>query len=147
MATQWPLVKTRLLTLLPTLSGWATVTVYNGPPVTADSPLDYCTVGYVADEHAGSWTSVQDPDGGQRQEAGTVRCQLTSQTGDTDLPTVEARVFVLIDALEAEIRRDRRLGVLSPEGYADLAVDVLSTANEAGTAATLTWTVTYYTVT
>jgi len=147
MAAQWPLVVARMLALLPSLPGWGQVTVYDGPPVTADIPTDYVTVGYVDNDQAGSYTQTQDPNGFQWQETGTVRSQLNCVTGDTDLPGVRARVFALMDAVEAAVRADRRLGVLSPYGTSELDVDVLSLSNSSGTAQQLTFTLHYFTVT
>lgn len=147
MAAQWPVVVARLLALLPTLPGWSTVTVIDGPLVSADVPDDYVTVGYVDNDQGGSYTQVQDPNGFQWQETGTVRCQLSCVTGDADLPAVRVRAFALIDAVEAAVRADRRLGVLSPSGTSELDVDVLSLSNANGTAQQLTFTLHYTTVT
>ena len=147
MGAQWPLVVARLLTLLPTLPGWSAVTVLDGPLISADVPTDYVTVGYVDNEQAGSYSQVQDPNGFQYVETGTVRSQLNCTTGDTDLAGMRARVFALVDAVEAAVRADRRLGVLSPAGTSELVVDVLSLQNSAGTAQQLTLTLHYQTVT
>ena len=147
MATQWPLVVARLLTLLPTLPGWAAVSVLDGPLISADVPTDYVTVGYVDNDQAGSYTQTQDPNGFQYIETGTVRSQLNCTTGDTDLMGMRTRVFALMDAIEAAVRADRRLGVLSAAGTSELDVDVLSLQNSAGTAQQLTFTLHYQTVT
>ena len=147
MATQWPLIVARLAALLPTLPGWSAVTVYDGPPVTNDVPRDYVTVGYVADEQAGTYISVQDPNGFQWIETGTVRCQLSSMSGDTNLSLMRSRVFGLMDALEAAVRADRRLGVLSPAGTSELDVDILSLQNVSGAAQSLLFTLHYQTFT
>jgi hypothetical protein len=147
MATQWPLVVARLVALLPTLPGWSGVTAFDGPPVTAEVPTDYVTIGYVADDHAGSYDTVQDPSGFRWVETGTVRSQLSCVTGDIDLAGTRARVFVLMDAVDAAVRADRRLGVLSPEGTAELAVDVITVQNANGTAQSLIFTLHYQTVT
>ena len=147
MGAQWPLVVARLLTLLPTLSGWSDVVILDGPLVSADVPTDFVTVGYVADDQAGSYTQTQDPNGFQYIETGFVRSQLNCSTGDTDMPGMRARVFALMDAVEAAVRLDRRLGVLSPAGTSELDVDVLSLQNSAGTAQQLTFTLHYQTVT
>jgi hypothetical protein len=147
MAAQWPLVVARLVTLLPTLSGWSAVTVFDGPPVTADVTSDYVTVGFVADDQAGDYNQTQDPNGFQYVETGTVRSQLSCITGDIDFPSMRTRVFALMDALEAAVRADRRLGVLSPSGTSELDVDVLSLSNANGTAQSLVFTLHYQTVT
>ena len=124
-----------------------TQTVLDGPLISADVPTDYVTVGYVDNEQAGSYNQVQDPNGFQYVETGTVRSQLNCTTGDTDLAGMRARVFALVDAVEAAVRLDRRLGVLSPAGTSELVVDVLSLQNSAGTAQQLTLTLHYQTVT
>jgi len=147
MATQWPLIVARLVALLPTLSGWSGVTVIDGPLVSADVPTDYVTVGYVADDQAGTYNMQQDPNGFQYIEVGTVRSQLNCSTGDADLVGMRARVFALIDSLDAAIRADRRLGVLSPAGTSELEVEVLSMQNANGTAQSLVFTLMYQTVT
>ena len=147
MAAQWPLVVARLNALLPTLSEWSAVTVIDGPLVSVDVPSDYMTVGYVADDQAGTYNQVQDPNGFQYVETGTIRSQLNCLTGDSDLPSVRTRVFALVDALEAAVRADRTLGVLSPSGTSELDVEVLSLSNANGTAQQLTITLHYQTVT
>jgi hypothetical protein len=152
MAAQWPLVAERLVALLPTLPGWSGVEVFDGPPVTGETPAQYATVGYVSDEHAGTYNTTLGPNGQQTVETGQVISQLVCATGDSDEGDVEvssmrSQAFALMDALDAEIRRDRRLGVLSQEGTTDLAVDVLSVSNRQGTACSLVFTLTYFTVT
>jgi len=147
MATQWPLVVARLNALLPTLAGWDVVTVFDGPPVTADVPTDYVTVGYVADDQAGTYSQTQDPNGFQYVEVGTVRSQLSCITGDIDLASVRTRVFALMDSVDAAVRADRRLGVLSPSGTSELEVEVLSMQSTGGTAQSLVFTLHYQTVT
>ena len=147
MATQWPLVVARLLTLLPTLPGWSAVTVLDGPLISVDVPTDYITVGYVTSEVAGNYASVQEPDGFRYGETGDVQSQLNCTTGDSDLPGVRARAFALADAFDAAVRADRRLGVLSAEGTSELSVQVESLENAAGTATVLILTLHYFTVT
>jgi hypothetical protein len=144
---QWPSVVARLVELLPTLSGWESVAVFDGPPVTGDNPLQYATVGFVADDHAGTYTTTLGPNGQQTVETGTVNSQLVCRTGDTDVPSMRSQAFALMDALDAEVSRDRRLGVLSQEGTTDLAVDVLADQTGDGTAVSLAFTLTYFTVT
>jgi hypothetical protein len=149
MATQWPLVKARLLELLPTLNGWANVEVYNGPPV-GDGVADaYCTVGYVpGDEHSGTGTTTLHGDGFQSSETGQILGQIVVASGDDGLETVEAAAFNLYDALDASVRADRRLGgVLSQEGTTDLQFDVLPIAQGDGAVTTVVFTLSYFTVT
>lgn len=146
MATRWPAVRARLVELLPTLPGWSTVSVYDGPTVTGEVPWEFATVGYVTDEDAaGSFEHERSGDGFRVEERGFVRCELVVASGDTDLAAVRARAFELIDALEQEIRRDRTLGVLSREGTARLVVDVIPVQNQAGAAQRLAFSVDYFT--
>lgn len=149
MSTQWPLVAARLVQLLPTLPGWSTVTVFDGAPTANTLPTDFASVGYVDNDQAGSYQSIQDPDGCQRQETGVVRCQVAcSQGAAAGLAAVRARVFALVDALDVYIRSNRTLGgVLSPQGTSDLVVDVLSVQDENGTAMALVFSLHYFTVT
>ena len=60
MATQWPLLTARLVALLPTLSGWSAVQVFDGPPVTSEIPTSYCTVGYVDDDNVAEALGILD---------------------------------------------------------------------------------------
>ena len=147
MAAQWPLVVDRLVALLPTLTGWDQVAVFDGPPTTGDDPNNYCTVGYVEDDQGGTYDSVQHPNGFQYEETGEVRSQLVCRTGDDDLAGMRALLFSLADALDDAIRADRRLGVLSPQGTSELVVDVLSVSNESGIAQAAVIALRYFTVT
>lgn len=147
MATQWPLVVQRLVTLLPTLPGWSGVSVFDGPPVTGDDPNAWCTVGYISDDKAGNYTTTQHDDGFSRHETGEVRSEVVCNTGDDDLTIVRARLFALLDAVDVAVRADRRLGVLSAEGTSTFAVEVMSVKDAQGTAQGATFTLHYTTVT
>jgi hypothetical protein len=153
MAAQWPRIVSGLVALLPTLTGWSGVSVFDGAPITADDPLDYCTVGFVnavaTDDVAGSYMTSQDPDGFQIQETGQIRCQITVQTGNVDtMSAMRSAMFALTDALDAAIRLDRTLGgLLAPASDVSLAVDVQSIQNQGGTAQSAVFTVHYFTVT
>lgn len=148
MSAQWPLIAQGLVTTLPTLPGWDIVTVFDGPQVGDNVPSDFVTVGYVQDEHAGTFTKMQHPNGFEWQESGTIRSRLVSQSGATDLSAVRGRVFSLADAFEAWVRADRTLsGLLSKDSSVETSVDVMSTQNNAGAAQALVLTVLYTTVT
>lgn len=151
MATQWPLIITGLATsILPTLAGWAgVVDVYDGPLTTQTPRSDYCTVGeQVGMPAQGNGSSVQHPNGGQRIETGSIHSQLVSQTGDRDVPTMRARVFGFLDALDEYIRVNRTLdGLLSAQDTSDLSWDPVGLANPSGSAFVLNFTITYLTVT
>ncbi len=149
MAAAWPLLKRRLVALLPTLDGWAGVSLFDGPPATSDAPPAYCTVGYVeGEDFAGSYEQTRNGEGGWQgalEETGTVRSELVLWSGDAaDLPALEARAFALVDAWEAEISRDETLGVLGPSSVSSLAVDVQPVQNAGGSVQRLTVTLSYF---
>jgi hypothetical protein len=147
MATQWPVVHARLVALLPTLAGWPQF-VYDGPPVTGDVPTSYATVGYVLNEvSAGSFSQTRSGDGFRVEETGGIRCELVTSTGDTDLATVRAQAFALMDVLEQAIRADQTLGVMAPASTAALTVDVVPSQSTAGAVQRLPFTLDYFTVT
>ncbi len=147
MSAAWPVVKRRLVVLLPTLPGWSQVAVFNGPPVTGDAPSDYCTVGYVpGEDFGGSYEQTRNGTAwqGALEETGTIRSEIVCATGDVDLAAVEARAFALADAWEAEISRDETLGVLYPSSTSSLAVDVQPVQTTSGAAQRLVVTLTYF---
>lgn len=147
MAAAWPRVVDRLVAALPTLPGWSGVTVHNGPPVTADTPADYVTVGYVlGEDFAGSYEQTRNDEGGWSgalTETGTVRCELVCWTGDTDLAVLRTRAFTLVDAWEAWVSGDETLGVLPRSSVASLAVDVQPVQDASGAAQRLAVTLSY----
>lgn len=148
MAAQWPKVKAWLVATIPTLPGLSDVLVSSGFPTWGDSPDRYVTVGFVTDDHGGTYQQVQYYDGSSWQETGEVRSEMVAQFGDEDPTLAEAAVFAIADALEAAIRADRTLGhTLSPEGTAESIVEVHSLANADGTATGLVHTLRYTTVT
>ena len=77
------------------------------------------------------------------EEEGTVRSQLVSTSGDSDLPGHRARVFALADVWQSWLVADPTLGVLQPSSTSSLAVDVEPVQNSAGSAARLIVTVSY----
>lgn len=145
MATQWPRVHARLVALLPTLPGWGGVQVFDGQPVTGDTPLDFATVGHVSDEpSAGTFSHERAGNGFQVEETGAVRCELVSWVGNTDLPSVRVRAFALIDALEVAIRTDQTLGILPPASTSSLEVDVQPIQSTSGAQQRLAFSVRYF---
>ena len=143
--TAWLTVKRQLLTALPQLPAWAAaeVVAFNGPPVTAQAPPNYVTVGFVVGEDAaGDYTETPGL-GDIDDETGSIRSELVCWTGDVDLPTVEARAFALADAVQAWVKSDRTLGVLNPGSTSNLAVDVVPAQTDAGSVQRLVLTLAY----
>lgn len=139
----WPSVVARLIAHLPTLPGWSGVEVFDGPPVTRSAPSDYVTVGFVVGEDFGGSYEQSRPGAFDVEEAGTVRCELVSTTGDVDLAGRRARAFQLVDAWEAWVTANPTLGVLLPSSSASLAVDVQPIQDGSSATQRLTVTVSY----
>lgn len=147
MSAAWPALVNRLVAHLPTLPGWSGVSVYDGPPVTADAPTDYVTVGFVVGEDfGGAYEQTRNGDGGWQgalEESGTVRSEVVCSTGDVDMPSVRARAFALVDAWEAWVSADERLGVLGPSSISSLSVDVQPAQTTSGSVQRLAVTLVY----
>ncbi len=149
MAAAWPRLLDRLVVLLPTLPGWSGVVVYDGEPVTSEYPPEYVTVGFApGEDFGGSYEQTRNGDGGWQgalEESGTIRSELVVWSGDSDqLPAHRARAFALVDAWEAEVSRDERLGVLGPSSTSSLAVDVQPAQTGDGSAQRLIVTLSYF---
>lgn len=144
MSAAWPVVKRRLVNLMPTLPGWSQVSVYDGPPVTGEVPTAYITVGYVVGEDFGGTYEQSRGVGNLLEELGSVRCELVCSTGNVDLASVESTSFALVDALEQSIANDQTLGVLHPSSTSSLAVDVQPAQTTAGATQRLTVTLNYF---
>jgi hypothetical protein len=149
VTTLWPVVQAGLVTLLPTLSGWENTTVYDGAPLAGDAPGDdgissYCAVGYVEDEAgAGSWQQQPEGSGFFDLEAGEVRSGLFVGNGDDDLPAARTAAFALVDALQASMKADRRLGCLPNGATSSLSADVLPVQDSEVTGVLLILSVSY----
>jgi hypothetical protein len=138
-----PLIIAAHVAVLPTLTGWAGVPVYEGAALRRDDVDEYLTVGYVAgaDDPQVSLEVVPHADGTTR-EAGTLACQLI--TAQADVATARARVFDLVAPWSAWLLRDRTLGgVLLPQSTAHLLVDVALATTRSGATANALVTVTY----
>lgn len=143
MATQWPVVHARLVSLLRLL--WSDVSVYGEPPVTGDNPRIYCTVGSVAGEDdGGGYTTTKAGSGWQVEETGRVRCELTSVTGGADLASVRAVAFGRMDLLDEAIRDDQTLGVLPQGSTTELDVSVVSVQSNDGAVQRLQFVINYF---
>lgn len=144
MAVAWPTVRARLAAALPAVVG-ASVTVYDGPVVTGDSPSAYLTVGYqpsTDEDSAGSYEQTQTgPSGYLSEETGTVLLELGAITGDSTVPSA----FATADAIHSWLQANQTLGVLSPGSTSSLAVEVLQAQTTAGAVQRLLLTLSYFT--
>ena len=145
MTAAWPLVVDRLVQLLPSLTGWDDVAVFDGPPVTQDAPANYLTIGFVLGEDAaGEIERITHGVAGMLEELGSIRCELVCTTGETDLSGMRAKAFALVDSWQAEVSRDQSLGVLSPSSTTALSVEVLPAQTDAGASQRLVVTLNYF---
>ena len=144
MAVAWPSVRARLAAALPAVVG-ASVTVYDGPVVTGDSPAAYVTIAYqpsTDDEAAGDYEQTQTGPGGYlSEESGTVLLEVAAVTGDSVIPSA----FTTADAIHSWVQADQRLGVLVAGSTSSLAVEVLQAQNTAGAVQRLLLTLSYFT--
>ncbi len=147
MSLTWPKVPPALLVLLPSIPGWATVEVYDGPPVTASAPPAYCTVGFVLEEaSAGDWEQNVGVVDGLLDETGAVRCELVLTTGDVDLASVRTRAISLMDALSSALIADQTLGgVLAHGCTVTLSGDFLPAQHPKGATIRVPFSVSYST--
>lgn len=149
MSAQWPVVVARLVALLPTLPHWGGVQMFDDAAYDLKAAT-YATIGHATDGTSttrGHYTKTLAPDGFRYIEQGSVACQITTDDDGPNVTSLTTLVFGLIDDLEAAIRGDRTLGVLSQEGVASLTVDVSSLQTIPDTSTTLAFAVDYLTVT
>lgn len=150
---RWPDVYTALLAMLPTLPGFTgdprgAVQVFDGQFIGNDYPLDYVTVGFQADDGAGSFVQQPDLSSYATIEVGDIRCLMSSNSGDTDPAAVaadRARVFALFSALQTEVTNDQTLrGALAGTNHlVTLSAQVMALENSAGAGASLLVSVAY----
>jgi len=131
VAVLWPIVRDRLVEILPTLPGFTSVTVYDGPVTSGDTPGTYVTVGWqpVTEEvSAGSFTQLEGPDGFSVTEDGAVLMEFAAVTGDSTVPDA----FAMYGALATWLQANPRLGILVPGSLASLQVEVAEAQNTSG---------------
>jgi hypothetical protein len=108
-ASRIPLVLAALkqnIEATPELEGL--VQVVNGPPVDAID-LDVLAVGLSRDS-TGAFSTIQ-PEGLMTQrETIMATCMILCWSGDPDLTPLQTRAFNILDWVEANLARDRRLG-------------------------------------
>jgi len=152
----WPVVKQRLVVLLPTLSGWTGVVVHNGKPRENIGAHEWISVGWstfgpqggsrgsgLGD--SGSWSHTDEAVTGMRAETGDVLCELVVWGGDeSKAPDYEQRAFDLVNALDTSIRADERLGVLPNSSTTSLGAEVISGQDKSGATTRLILTVSYF---
>lgn len=147
----WPKVPPALVALLPTLSGWGDVRIFDGRPVMTSPPPLRCTVGYVEDEtgSAGDFNQEVGSIDGLYDEAGAVRCELVIQVGGSAVTGLRARAAALLDTLDAALRADPSLGgVLStPGSTVTLGADFVPAQNASGASVRVVFSVSYSTST
>lgn len=147
MRPAWDRVVEKLVALIPTLTP-ATVDllVYDGQPISGDEPAHFVTVGYVSDDTGGTFAQQRDDNGFSMIEAGDVRCQFVSQTGDGMVAGIRRDVFDLVGELQAYILASQTLdGVLSQDGNCSLSSEVRSELDDQGSAQSLVLTFHYWT--
>jgi hypothetical protein len=144
MAVSWPQIVTHLVATLQSLPGWSDVVVFDGPPNTGDDPTDYCTVGWIDDDNAGSF-GLEHTEDFLTTESGIVRGQIVAQSGDDVLTFVRARACALFDALDAHLRADQTLGgALGIAPTAILASDAMRPeVTSMGVVQTIEWSLAY----
>lgn len=146
---QWPLIVAHLVELFPTLPHWADVQVFDDAAYDVKK-VSWATVGHSTDGTTttrGHYTWTQAPDGFRYIEQGSVACTLSTSAAGPSLTAATGLIFTLLGDLEAQIRADRTLGVLSSEGTTDLTVDVSSAQEIPGSSVTVPFSIDYYTVT
>lgn len=149
MAVQWPLIAARLLELFPTLPGWGAVSVHDGAAYDSVKQI-FCTVGHSDDgvaTTAGTFDTVQSDDGFQYIETGQVACQLCFNKDNATPADARAALFPLLNQIDAAIRNDRTLGVLSPDSELRLNASVHSAQTIPGLGLTVLFSVDYVTST
>jgi len=136
-----PAVLDRLVALLPTLPGWSGVGVFDGPTLTRDALPTFVTVGFVDGEDFGGTFEPGESLGDFWEEAGTVRSEIVSQTGDDDIAGCRARAFGLFSAWQAAQQADQTLGGVVASSR--LSADLQPVQNTGGSAVRLAVTLTY----
>lgn len=129
------------LALLPTLPAFAQATVYDGPQVTADTPMEYVTVGYVEGEDFGGTFEPVAGLGDLLEESGSVRSEIVCWTGEVDFPGMRAKAFNLFNAWNAAVQDDVTLGGVV--AAASLSGEVVPVQNGNGSAVRLAATLSY----
>lgn len=142
MAVAWPAVRAALAAALPAVVG-ATVTVYDGLPVTGENPDAYLTIAArpSQDEQAGSFTQDVGPDGFSAMESGTVLGELARMDGTTTAPDV----FATFDLIAAYVQANQTLAVLTPGSTLTVSADVEQSQTTAGAVQRLLLTFAYTT--
>lgn len=147
--TRWPAIVSGLVALWQGAVAGDTDAVYDGPPVTADTPLRWVTVGWAEDDAgaaSGSSRRVPMYDGTIWGEEGTVLCEIVAQAEESDISAPRASAFDFYDTLAAAVEADRTLGgLLSPDSTIELQADGFPEADAGAAIFHIRVTVTYTT--
>jgi hypothetical protein len=148
VTTAWPHVVNWLYVNFPAMTGLPASAVFDGHPVTGDSPQSFATVGYsTASDVPGQFTQIDSPDGAGIDEAGHVVCDLVVNSGDDGVAGARVAAFVMFDQIRAAVKGNRTLdGVLSENGTVQVMCDPLYALNAQGVATGLVLTVAYTTI-
>lgn len=147
-APRWPDVYAAIVAKLPTLPAFAGVPVYDGQPITQDTPTAWVSVGYYTDDGAGTFAQVRHPSDFGTTETGDIKSHLVAVDGDTDLTVTRTRAFALLAAWQTWLEGDQTLGgLLQPGSEINLTAQVMDPENQQGSATSLLVTVTYQTTT
>jgi hypothetical protein len=151
---QYPLIVARLVAILPGLTGWEGFTVTDGPLLADVVPTRYATVGSAAAPRVFGHNVIDDSYACDLSdlsyhwtETGTVNIELSCGSGDSGIDTVRAAVQAALNGLESAIRADRRLAILSTQGYFRFTVTSAPLLDATGSGYVARCALSYYTVT
>ena len=150
----WPVVQQRLVALLPTLTGYADVVIYDGPPLSEAGAKKWVSVGWSSlgplggargngAGDSGSYEDVDETVDALWAERGNVACEFVVWSGDeTALPAHRTACFDLVYQLQRKIRADQSLGIGLTTS--NLSAEVVSAQDSSGAAQRLVVSVNYF---
>ena len=150
----WPVLRRRLVELLPTLPAFDGVQGYDGRPRQNVGVREWVSVGWstfgpdggtrgngLGD--SGSFSPGEETVTGMESENGTVMCEIGVWGGDKNVD-YEARAFELVDAIDAAIRADKTLGVLPESSTTSVGAEVVAGWDSNGKSTRLILSVDYF---
>lgn len=148
MASAWPILQARLMTLLPTLPVFSGVPVYDGPPASSEETVSYVTIGFAENAgDAGTYSPARAAGDSYTEETGQIVSEIVSGNGDSDLAAARTLAFGLADAWQAQVEADKRLGVLAEGSSCSLDVAVVPVQYTSGVEQRLVVTLHYFALT